>query len=660
MQRIFKLDSINKKLIAIFLTLVIIPLILTVIIITIAVDRGFTKQITNQQDEMEHIVQTQFDKVSSDLLDITQIYAENDELVAAYEAKDREQLLETVNQIYPRLEKEHDLEVFEFGDLSGTVFLRGHNPKEYGDDKSTLEAIQQTLLGNAVSGFEFGSSGLAVRAFAPIISNGEVIGTLQTGVNDSFINELNQLLEGVTIDLYNQDGLITISSNDENIGESLDDTSILTSVIDGETVSNNDDNLLTSYIPMYDPMQSEVIGVIGINQDMSVIHDTNQQITLIAWTITVITLIIVLLVSIKFSKSISNPIKQITKMMRELSDGNLKVEINKSKRNDELAELTNTMQVLRDTLHDTIEQVAASSSSVSTQSVALTQSATEVKSGSEQIMLTMQELASGAEKQADSASELASKMGSFARNIQESNEKGKQIQESSSEILKMSNEGETLMVSSEGQMMEVDKIVQDAVQKMDQLDKQAQQISKLISIIQDIAAQTNLLSLNAQIEAARAGESGKGFTVVANEVGRLSEQVSTSVTDIIEVVNQIQTETTNVKTSLENGYKEVTEGTNLIKTTSVTFHGINEAVSEMVADIKLITENLSGFAVNSQEVNFAVEEIVAISEESAAGVEETSATSEQSNRSMERVAQGSEELTALSETLDMLVRRFKV
>jgi len=659
MKKMFNLDSLNKKLLAIFLTLTIIPLIFTVIVIYSAAEQGFTKLITNQQGEIEHIVQSQFSKVSEDLLDITKIYATDKELVSAFQSEDRDEVLRKVNQIYPRLQAEHGFDVFEFGDVSGTVFLRGHNPEKHGDDKSKLPAIQYALDRQTISGFEFGNSGLAVRAFSPIVHNNEVIGTMQTGVNGTFLKELNTSLQGVAIDLYNQDGVVAVSSSEENVGESIENASILSSVKNGETVSSSDNESLDSYLPMYDPTNSEIIGVIGINQDISIIQDTKQQIALIAFIITLVTLMIVLLVSIKFSKTIANPIKKIAEIMGELSKGNLKVLIKDNNRNDEIGQLTGAMQVMKDTLHDTIEQVAEAAFSVSAQSEELTQSAIEVKTGSEQIAMTMQEIASGSEKQADSASELAYTMGVFATKVQESSEKGEQIQGSSIDILGMSNRGRELMESSDRQMMKIDGIVQEAARKMDNLDHQTQEISKLVSVIQEVANQTNLLALNAAIEAARAGEHGKGFAVVAGEVKKLSEQVSASVTDITDIVNNIQTESANVTASLQNGYKEVEQGTLHIKTTSETFNGINKAITKMAENVKLITENLSSFAVNSQEMNSSIEEIAAITEESAAGIEETAATSQQSSSSMEEVAEGSEKLANLGEALNQLVRHFK-
>jgi len=660
MKKVFNPNSLNKKLLAIFLSLTIIPLIITVLVIYYAMEQGFTKLISNQQEEMEHTVKTQFDKASEALLEITSIYAADEELVLALQSGKPDALLQEVEKIYPRLQTEHELDVFEFGNTSGIVSLRGHNPDKHGDDKSGLSAIQSALGGQSISGFEFGSSGLSVRAFAPVIHNNKVIGTLQTGVDGTFLKELNEMLQGVTIDLYDKSGTVVVSSEEGNVGESIDHASILSSVENGETISESNGERLNSYIPMYDPTQSEIIGTIGINQDISVIQDTKQQIVLIALVITVVTLLVVLFVSIKFSKTISNPIKHIAGLMGELSKGDLTVAIRESNRNDEIGQLTEAMQVMKKTLHNTLQQVAGASLSVSAQSEELTQSAIEVKTGSEQIAMTMQEIASGTEKQADNASSLAYSMSVFATKAQETSEKGGLIQTSSLEVLDLTNDGQRLMASSENQMIKIEEIVQEAVRKMNHLDNQTQEISKLVSVIQEVAAQTNLLALNAAIEAARAGEHGKGFAVVADEVRKLAEQVSVSVTDITGIVNNIQTESSDVTDSLQSGYKEVEQGTRHIKTTSDTLNEINGAVTEMVDNIKIIAENLSDIAGNSLELNSSIEEIAAISEESAAGVEETAATSQQSSSSMEEVAMGSEKLSDLADELHELVRQFKL
>src|SRR5699024_5360953 len=181
----------------------------------------------------------------------------------------------------------------------------------------------------------------------------------------------------------------------------------------------------------------------------------------------------------------------------------------------------------------------------------------------------------------------------------------------------MTDQGTQLMESSTEQMEIIDQIVHDAVAKVEGLDAHSQEISELVSVIHDIAEQTNLLALNAAIEAARAGEHGQGFAVVADEVRKLAEQSSNSVTNITEIVERIQTESSIVSDSLRDGYKEVEQGTSQITTTGKTFKEISTALIEMVNNTNKVSENLANVAANSQEMNSAIEDIAAISEESA-------------------------------------------
>ncbi|WP_461180407.1 methyl-accepting chemotaxis protein [Virgibacillus kimchii] len=272
----------------------------------------------------------------------------------------------------------------------------------------------------------------------------------------------------------------------------------------------------------------------------------------------------------------------------------------------------------------------------------------------------MQELASGSETQANSSTELSSAMSDFAANVQEASDNGEQIKENTGKVLEMTEEGSQLMDNSNAQMEKIDQIVQDAVQKVEGLDTQSQEISTLVSVIKDIADQTNLLALNAAIEAARAGEHGKGFAVVADEVRKLAEQVAESVTDITGIVTNIQSESSVVTGSLQEGYKEVESGIVQIKATGEKFDGISTAISEVVDSIQTVTGNLSEVAATSQQMNSSIQEIASISEESAAGVEQTSAASQQTSSSMEEVAASADDLAKLAEDLNGLVRKFKL
>lgn len=370
--------------------------------------------------------------------------------------------------------------------------------------------------------------------------------------------------------------------------------------------------------------------------------------------------IISILIALLTARVISKPINFVADRMKLIANGDISQELLVTKSEDEVGQLvqaTNDMQVKMHTILNRIHEV---SNTVLAHSEELTQSSNEVKAGSNQIAMTMQELATGTETQATSTSNLVSIMDTFAAKVTETNENGIAVQKYSTDVIHMTTDGAEKMASSATQMAKINQLVQESVQKVEGLDVQSQEITKLVTVINDIAAQTNLLALNAAIEAARAGEHGRGFAVVADEVRSLAEQVSHSVTDISSIVDRIQGETRSVSSGLAEGYKEVEQGTEQIKSTEETFNQIRAAVSEMDANIKSVGHNLNEIVGSTTVINTTMDEIAAVSEESAAGVEQTSASVQQSASSMEEVANSSAELAKLSEELNSLVRQFKL
>jgi methyl-accepting chemotaxis protein len=216
------------------------------------------------------------------------------------------------------------------------------------------------------------------------------------------------------------------------------------------------------------------------------------------------------------------------------------------------------------------------------------------------------------------------------------------------------------MKASVEAMRNIDHVINGTVTRVEELNNNAQSISKMVSVIEDIAEQTNLLALNASIEAARAGEHGKGFSVVANEVRKLAEQVATSVKDITGTVDTIQTSSIQVNNDLKEGYGVVKSGTEKINQTNATFNKIDTAVNNTASSIDQIVSSLNHVSSETTRLLTAVEEVASISEESAAGVEETSASVEEMNGSMQTIADGAKDLTSLVDDLKQIVARFDV
>ncbi|RLL41136.1 methyl-accepting chemotaxis protein [Oceanobacillus piezotolerans] len=390
------------------------------------------------------------------------------------------------------------------------------------------------------------------------------------------------------------------------------------------------------------------------------IFESGQSMNFTGMVAAIIAIVLGIILAIFTSESITRPIRNVMNQMKAIANGELNSPPLQTNSRDEVAQLVTSTNKMKENIRNLMMKIHDVSNTVTIYSEELSQSAREAKTGSEQISVTMDELATGSATQASSTTELSSMMVGFTQQIEEVSENGDQMQTESVRVLEMTNEGRQLMNTSMNQMENIDSIVQESVNKVQGLEVHSQEISKLVFVIRDVAEQTNLLALNAAIEAARAGEHGRGFAVVADEVRKLAEQVATSVTDITHIVNSIQNEVKVVTESLQSGYQEVEKGTDQIKLTGTTFNGINESMKKMADNINFITGNLSNFTASSQEMNSSIQEIAAISEESAAGIEQTSASSQQSSISMEEIAGSAEELAGLAEELNGLIGQFKL
>ncbi|MGD6967721.1 methyl-accepting chemotaxis protein [Rossellomorea vietnamensis] len=360
------------------------------------------------------------------------------------------------------------------------------------------------------------------------------------------------------------------------------------------------------------------------------------------------------------NRMISSSLNRVVKTANLISEGKLNADELTYLGKDEVGQLSLAINNMKNNLASMVRDMRKVSETVTEQSATLSQSSLEVREGSSQIAVTMQDLSAGSDQQANSASELNEMMMSFTKAVEESNRFGQEVSESSKVVLSKAEEGSLLMSQSVEQMKKIYTVVETSVEKVETLKTRSNEISSLVNVIQGIADQTNLLALNAAIEAARAGESGKGFAVVAEEVRKLAVQVSQSLEGISKVVHGIQNESNTIAASLNDGYTEVRSGTESIERTKDSLTGLGDQISSMVHNIDRISHNLVEINSKGSEMNESIENIASISEESAAGVEETSATVQQSTSVMEEVARNAESLNDLADKLDVLIRKFEV
>ena len=476
----------------------------------------------------------------------------------------------------------------------------------------------------------------------------EELGDIFTKLDDIFIGtDEEETYKAIKDNVFTMsylfhDFLIPIAENNENV------TSLLLEV---DTHKGVLINLTSELINIFSSEQGSLITNVEQSMNRSVIFLIS--INIISILLGFATLLII-------SKLISNTLKQVVRATTKIAKGDLTLEPLPYKGKDEIALLSNAVNQLNENMRNIIEKVKHAATEVSSSSELLRTASQDVKIGSRQMVMTMDELATGAESQANSAAYLQEKMGQFVESVNYSQKDGEAVVQSSEQVLVLTNEGSKLMAESVAQMNAIDQMVSHSVEKVRGLDQKSAQISHLVDVVKDIADQTNLLALNAAIEAARAGEHGKGFAIVAEEVRKLAEKVADSVTEITHIVTSIESETDEVTTALNVGYDQVKLGTKQIEKTGESFKTIAYFMQSMVGSIDTVAARLKEIGENSQQMNVLITDIAAVSEEAAAGVEQSSASSQETASAMDEISTNAEQLAHLAAQLNKEIDVFKV
>ena len=276
----------------------------------------------------------------------------------------------------------------------------------------------------------------------------------------------------------------------------------------------------------------------------------------------------------------------------------------------------------------------------------VTEATEDVASSNNQLASTMEELSSTFSEQAHQVSDTASSLDSINTTVKATVDSLKSNQEIVDTTVTSANDGKKQLTDLKLSMEKIHTDADSLSDTITNLANSSSEIGNIVTVINDIADQTNLLALNAAIEAARAGEAGRGFAVVADEVRKLAERTQKATSEVTTIVSTLQQEALTASSAMGMEAEKVKEGVNNIERTEDVFNKIFAGIDGISSVMSTIRDDMDNEYSTVQTVH---ETSISI----ATGIEESS-------NAVNEVTQTIEHLQERVENLKMMLTRFKV
>ena len=365
-----------------------------------------------------------------------------------------------------------------------------------------------------------------------------------------------------------------------------------------------------------DPLKKAYV-ILGLNRDR-VGKETNKAMGVMV-SLGVVMIALGFFGSLFLAGAIATPLDTISSRMRDISEGEgdltARLDVHG---NDEIAQVSIHFNRFVENIQGIVQQVMAISSSIASGSL-------QMSAGMSEMNTTGETIARAAETQKSSVDGATDNVGTIA-------ESSKQVFSNVTNALKEFDQSQ--VAATEG-----GTAVGAAISGMQAINQNSKQIGSILTVITEIANQTNLLSLNAAIEAAKAGEHGKGFAVVAEEVRKLAERSAGAAKEITLLIHTSD--------------KSIVDGTRMVNTAGTALKSIQEAIAASAERMREIGSKSQTQSQDSARVVDAMSNLSSIAEQNAAAMEEMAATIRETTRTVD-------DLSHLAEQLNQLVSRFKI
>ena len=362
------------------------------------------------------------------------------------------------------------------------------------------------------------------------------------------------------------------------------------------------------------------------------------------------------------SQVLGHKFENLRRATERIRQGDLSVDVaveQGSVLSDETDDLALSVQGMLDHLRDLVGHVQATAAEVSSAAHDLDSSIDSLRVGNEGISSTMSDVAGNVERQQTMLEDAARQMQEISSQIELNAERAREAFGFAAEANQKAGTGVEVARLAIEKMRTVFERVEQTGNKIFELEAKTRHVHQITEIITSVAHRTNLLSLNASIEAARAGEAGRGFSVVADEIRKLSESAGRSAEEITSLVHEIQADTDQVADEMRQSSQVIGEGREDVNTIASSLEQISMAVGEAAARSEEIFHGADSHAFNADRMVASMSEIAKVAGGNGHSMEQVSHTAADQLAAVGAIVERSRALAELSEELQRVLLSFR-
>lgn len=298
--------------------------------------------------------------------------------------------------------------------------------------------------------------------------------------------------------------------------------------------------------------------------------------------------------AIGVSRSIVAPLNSTVELARKIAQGDLQ-QVSTEQRGDEVGDLVGAIEEMRANLAQLISSIVHSSKDIEDSATALNRPVQEVHQGSV--------------SQVAAVDDIGRAIYEFSVQSNQSAQTAQQAKSQSLNARDLASQGKDMIEQATREFATISTTISDSADAVQGVHHRAKAVRDLITMISEIADQTNLLALNAAIEAARAGESGRGFSVVADEVRALAGRTAQATTEINQVIDGIDNETNNAVDRITAGQAELEKGVDMLQQMVTPLVDLNAGAQESLTSLEQLEQAVADQATESAHIEDSVKNI---------------------------------------------------